>query len=66
MVRYIDFEEEKLAIPIPDDWVVEIKPMGWQVWAYDPESLAGVSEIADTKEEAIKKVADRMYDWLLR
>ena len=63
-MRYIDFEEEDVSVPIPDDWVIDVEPLGFQAWAHDYWKEIGVSETGRTKEEAIKKLADRMHDWL--
>ena len=65
-MRYVDFNEEYISIPIPDDWVIEIEPLGFQAWAHSPDKSEGVSEIGKTKEEAIQLLADRMYQWLTR
>lgn len=63
MVQYVDLDEE-VAIPIPDDWVVEIESIGWQAWAHSPDGEVGVLEYGLTKDEALKKLKIRMEDWL--
>ena len=64
-MKYIDFEDEQVSIPIPDDWVVEVEPLGFQAWAHSPDEKIGVSEVGATKEQAVTKLAHRMAEWLI-
>lgn len=50
-------------IPIPEGWVLDIRPLGWEAWAHSPDGELGVSAMGMTKEEATEKLRERMNAW---
>ena len=68
MVRYIEEygeDEARVDIPIPDDWELDTRSLGWEAWAHSPDGELGIMEYGRTKAEALRNLKQRMYEWLM-
>ena len=49
--------------PLPEGWVVDVKPLGFEVWAHSPDGEYGIAVVGPTKDAAIIELRQRIAQW---
>lgn len=63
-MRYLySINGERREIEYPDDWELEISPLGYEVWLHKKDEAIGIADSALSIEEALEKVRRRVRDW---